>query len=254
MKNFLTPAILALTVCATAFAHDGTVTRTFNVGAFDKLDASVFNIEVRIGEPTGKVEVTVSEKYADKVDVEVSGRTLNIGFDGTSVRNCIAKAIITVPTLREIEGESAAAISVNRPLRADRIEIDLSSAASFKAPSIIASQSVEFDLSSASSVNITKVETDRLECDLSSASKLDIGSLTAKKADIDVSSAASVNISGGTTDRVDLDASSSAKINTTALRAKEGNADASSGARISCNIANPKSISKSSGASVKNVR
>ena len=104
MKKILTLAIIALTVGAAAFAQDGTVTRRFKVGNFDKLEVSVFNVEVRIGQPTGDVEVTVSEKYADNVDIEVSGRTLNIGFDGIAIKNnYVAKAVVTAPVLCGID-------------------------------------------------------------------------------------------------------------------------------------------------------
>lgn len=254
MKKILTLAIIALTVGAAAFAQDGTVTRRFKVGNFDKLEVSVFNVEVRIGQPTGEVEVTVSEKYADNVDIEVSGRTLNIGFDGIAIKNnYVAKAVVTAPVLCGIEGEAAAAISLSGPIRTDRVEIDLSSAASLTAPAIIASESVSIDMSSAASANITKIETPSLESETASASKLTIGTLSAENTEFDASSASSVTINGGKTVKAEFDASSSAKINASALLAATGSADASSGASIRCNIAKPKYIDRSSGASIKNI-
>lgn len=254
MKKLLSLSLLALICCAAAFAAPGTVSRTVSVGAFDRLDVSVFNVEVRVGTPTGKVEIEVSEKYADKVRVGVTGRKLSIGFAPmTSFKgNSVARAVVTVSSLREIEGSSAAKISVNGPIRTDELEIDLSSAASLTIPSVIASKELEIDLSSGSSANIVKATTDGFDADIQSAANLTIGTLNARSADFDSSSASRITVSAGTADTVDFDASSASEIKAEGLKAKRGSADASSAARISCSIANPGSIHKSSGATVTN--
>lgn len=235
-KTVFVFSLLSVILCFCAkssAAGTPTATTTLNVGAFDKLEASAIAVDVRLGQPTGKVEVTVDGKSTDEVKAYVKDRTLKIAFrKARGSQNKSARAVITVPSLREIEGNASARVTVNGTLRTQDLEIDLSSSAS---------------------VQITRIETETFEADASSSAYVSIGSLTAKKAEVDASSSATVIINGGEADYAEFDASSSAKINATAFKALRGAADATSSARIKCSIKAPAHIKQSSSGSVQNL-
>lgn len=235
-RTFLAFSLLCSILCfcaASAQANNGTATKTFSVGTFDKLEATSITVDVRLGQPTGKVEVTVDGESTDEVTAYVKDRTLRIAFrKAPGSKNKSACAIITVPSLREIEGKASARVTVNGTLRATELEIDLSSSAS---------------------VQLTRVEAGTLEADASSSATISIGTLTTEKAEFDASSSATVIINGGKADYAEFDASSSAKINAEAFNVLRGSADATSSARIKCSIKNPTHIKQSSNGSVHNL-
>lgn len=235
-KNLFVFSLLSAVLCfcaTSSAASTGNATKTFNVGAFDKLEAAAIAVDVRLGQPTGKVEISVDGKSTDEVTAYVEDRTLKIAFrKARGSQNKSVHAVITVPSLREIEGEASARVTVNGTLRTQDIEIDLSSSAS---------------------VQITRIETETLEADASSSASVTIGNLTAKKVEVDASSSATVIINGGTADYAEFDASSSAKINATPFKVLRGSADATSSARIKCSIKAPTHIKQSSSGSVQNL-
>ena len=247
------------------------VTRTIDAPDFDRVDAARAVKVVITGKATGKITIEADDNIMEYVVVEAKGGRLTATID-KSVNNvsnadvtvtvtltdpaktlktftngfCV-DGFVTVPAngrIRALDASSAARITSDVTLTADKFSIDASSAARIDAA--VKSTSCTVAASSASNIDAA-IETGSCTVGASSASKITLKG-SADKCSIDMSSAAKLSAAEFTVADCSVDTSSAAKATvncTDKLRA-----EASSGSSIRYTGDCQTSISKSSGGSV----
>lgn len=187
MKRLFLP-ILAIFIAAGAFAQNHS---TRNLSHFDEISAgTAINVTLVKGTHE-KAEVIVSGTDAENVITEVSGDELKIHMKKGNYRHVDAKVVVTYVSLEGISISSAAKVKAEEPIRADKMEIDVSSAG--KGDINLDVQKLEADISSAGNLRV-KGRTGRQEVDVSSAGGYDADDLQCDEAEINVSSGAHASI------------------------------------------------------------
>ena len=222
------------------------VTRTIDAPDFDRVDAARAVKVVITGKATDKITIQADDNIMEYVVVEAKGGRLTATID-KSVNN-VSNADVTVTPangrIRALDASSAARITSDVTLTADKFSIDASSAARIDAA--VKSTSCTVAASSASNIDAA-IETGSCTVGASSASKITLKG-SADKCSINMSSAAKLSAAEFTVADCSVDTSSAAKatVNCTGkLRA-----EASSGSSIRYTGDCQTSISKSSGGSV----
>ena len=219
------------------------VTRTIDAPDFDRVDAARA-VKVVI---TGKITIEADDNIMEYVVVEAKGGRLTATIDKSVNNVSNADVTVTVPAngrIRALDASSAARITSDVTLTADKFSIDASSAARIDAA--VKSTSCTVAASSASNIDAA-IETGSCTVGASSASKITLKG-SADKCSIDMSSAAKLSAAEFTVADCSVDTSSAAKATvncTDKLRA-----EASSGSSIRYTGDCQTSISKSSGGSV----
>ena len=217
------------------------VTRTIDAPDFDRVDAA------RAVKATGKITIEADDNIMEYVVVEAKGGRLTATIDKSVNNVSNADVTVTVPAngrIRALDASSAARITSDVTLTADKFSIDASSAARIDAA--VKSTSCTVAASSASNIDAA-IETGSCTVGASSASKITLKG-SADKCSIDMSSAAKLSAAEFTVADCSVDTSSAAKATvncTDKLRA-----EASSGSSIRYTGDCQTSISKSSGGSV----
>ena len=242
------------------------VTRTIDAPDFDRVDAARAVKVVITGKATGKITIEADDNIMEYVVVEAKGGRLTATIDKSVNNVSNADVTVTVPAngrIRALDASSAARITSDVTLTADKFSIDASSAARIDAAvkstscTVAASSAARIDAavkstsctvaaSSASNIDAA-IETGSCTVGASSASKITLKG-SADKCSIDMSSAAKLSAAEFTVADCSVDTSSAAKATvncTDKLRA-----EASSGSSIRYTGDCQTSISKSSGGSV----
>ena len=223
------------------------VTRTIDAPDFDRVDAARAVKVVITGKATGKITIEADDNIMEYVVVEAKGGRLTATIDKSVNNVSNADVTVTVPAngrIRALDASSAARITSDVTLTADKFSIDASSAARIDAA--VKSTSCTVAASSASNIDAA-IETGSCTVGASSASKITLKG-SADKCSIDMSSAAKLSAAEFTVADCSVDTSSAAKATvncTDKLRA-----EASSGSSIRYTGDCQTSISKSSGGSV----
>ena len=217
------------------------VTRTIEAPAFDRVKVVITD------KATGKITIEADDNIMEYVVVEAKGGRLTATIDKSVNNVSNADVTVTVPAngrIRALDASSAARITSEVTLTADKFSIDASSAARIDAA--VKSTSCTVAASSASNIDAA-IETGSCTVGASSASKITLKG-SADKCSIDMSSAAKLSAAEFTVADCSVDTSSAAKATvncTDKLRA-----EASSGSSIRYTGDCQTSISKSSGGSV----
>ena len=213
------------------------VTRTIDAPDFDRVDAARAVKVVITGKATGKITIEADDNIMEYVVVEAKGGRLTATIDKSVNNVSNADVTVTVPAngrIRALDASSAARITSEVTLTADKFSIDASSAARIDAA--VKSTSCTVAASSASNIDAA-IETGSCTVGASSASKITLKSSAAKL------SAAEFTVADCS---VDTSSAAKATVNCTGkLRA-----EASSGSSIRYTGDCQTSISKSSGGSV----
>ena len=213
------------------------VTRTIDAPDFDRVDAARAVKVVITGKATGKITIEADDNIMEYVVVEAKGGRLTATIDKSVNNVSNADVTVTVPAngrIRALDASSAARITSEVTLTADKFSIDASSAARIDAA--VKSTSCTVAASSASNIDAA-IETGSCTVGASSASKITLKGSAAKL------SAAEFTVADCS---VDTSSAAKATVNCTGkLRA-----EASSGSSIRYTGDCQTSISKSSGGSV----
>ena len=222
------------------------VTRTIEAPAFDRIDAARAVKVVITDKTSGKITIAADDNVMDYVVVEANGGRLTATIDKSINNLSNADVTVTVPAngIRALDASSAAKISGDVVLNADKFAMDASSAA--KIDVSVKAQSCAVAASSASKINAS-VEAVSCSVEASSASKITLKG-SAAKCTADLSSAAKLSAGDFVAAECSVNTSSAAKavVNCT----ERLHADASSGSSIRYSGDCQTSINKSSGGSV----
>ena len=165
------------------------VTRTIDAPDFDRVDAARAVKVVITGKATGKITIEADDNIMEYVVVEAKGGRLTATIDKSVNNVSNADVTVTVPAngrIRALDASSAARITSDVTLTADKFSIDASSAARIDAA--VKSTSCTVAASSASNIDAA-IETGSCTVGASSASKITLKG-SADKCSIDMSSAA----------------------------------------------------------------
>ena len=223
------------------------VTRTIETPAFDRIDAARAVKVVITDKTSGKITIAADDNIMEYVVVEAKGGRLTATIDKSVNNVSNADVTVTVPAngrIRALDASSAARITSDVTLTADKFSIDASSAARIDAT--VKSTTCAVAASSASDIDAA-IETGTCTVEASSASKITLKG-SAAECSIDMSSASKLSAAEFAVTDCSVDTSSAAKatVNCTGtLRAA-----ASSGSSIRYTGDCKTSISKSSGGSV----
>ena len=196
---------------------------------------------------SGKIIIAADDNVMDYVVVEANGGRLTATIDKSINNLSNADVTVTVPangSIRALDASSAAKISGDVVLNADKFAMDASSAA--KIDVSVKAQSCAVAASSASKINAS-VEAVSCSVEASSASKITLKG-SAAKCTADLSSASKLSAGDFVAAECSVNTSSAAKavVNCT----ERLHADASSGSSIRYSGDCQTSINKSSGGSV----
>ena len=186
------------------------VTRTIEAPAFDRIDAARAVKVVITDKTSGKITIAADDNVMDYVVVEANGGRLTATIDKSINNLSNADVTVTVPangSIRALDASSAAKISGDVVLNADKCAVAASSASKINASVEAVSCSVE--ASSASKITL-KGSAAKCTADLSSASKLSAGDFVAAECSVNTSSAAKAVVN--CTERLHADASSGSSI------------------------------------------
>ena len=186
------------------------VTRTIDAPDFDRGDAARAVKVVITGKATGKITIEADDNIMEYVVVEAKGGRLTATIDKSVNNVSNADVTVTVPAngrIRALDASSAARITSDVTLTADKFSIDASSAARIDAA--VKSTSCTVAASSASNIAVTG-SADKCSIDMSSAAKLSAAEFTVADCSVDTSSAAKATVN--CTDKLRAEASSGSSI------------------------------------------
>lgn len=224
--------ITATALCLFAIACSGQSTTTAydDLGAFTGIRASsAFHVDVERGE-IHRAVVTVPEKYADRVAVEVEGGTLVLrlrrGRDVNLRGRDRLSATVTLPALDAVEASGASTVRSDEAWEADGFAIDASGASDLDLRLDVGSLAIS--ASGASDVELAG-RASRLTIDASGASDVDAGDVVA--ADVTVTSSGASDVEVHADESITATASGGSDIRYTGA-AERVRVSASSGADI----------------------
>ncbi len=171
-----------------------------------------------------KAEISVTGTDAENVITEVSGSELKVHMRSGNYHHVEATVKVTYSELKGISISSAAKVTADDPVSADKMEIDVSSAA--KGNINLNVKSLEADISSAGNL-IVKGSTLKQEVEVSSAGGYDGENLQCDEAEVSVSSAGHARLQA--TKYLDAEASSGGSIRYSGNPAKEYTTENSGG-------------------------
>ena len=186
------------------------VTRTIDAPDFDRVDAARAVKVVITGKATGKITIEADDNIMEYVVVEAKGGRLTATIDKSVNNVSNADVTVTVPAngrIRALDASSAARITSDVTLTADKFSIDASSAARIDAA--VKTGSCTVGASSASKITL-KGSADKCSIDMSSAAKLSAAEFTVADCSVDTSSAAKATVN--CTDKLRAEASSGSSI------------------------------------------
>ncbi|WP_295959542.1 DUF2807 domain-containing protein [uncultured Alistipes sp.] len=223
------------------------ITRTIDAPAFDQVDAARAVKVVITDKATDKITIEADDNIMDYVEVKAKGGRLTASIDKSINNVSNVNVTVTIPAngrIRSLDASSAAKITGDVLLTADKFSIDASSAAKIEAAVKAAECRV-----SASSASKIEAEINATSCtvDASSASKITLKG-SAATCSIDMSSAS--KLSAGDFAVADCTVSTSSAAKATVNCTGKLRADASSGSSVRYTGDCQTSISKSSGGSV----
>ncbi|MFY0686509.1 MAG: DUF2807 domain-containing protein [Cyclobacteriaceae bacterium] len=156
-----------------------------------------------------QVIVEVDGTSPENVITEVSGDELRIHMKQSlrGYNNVDVKVWVTYKTIDEIDVSSAASLMTNGPIKADRLEVDVSSAGSARLE--VEVSELEVDISSAGNLKVVGTA-DEQDVEVSSSGDYEAFDLKSKMAIVEANSAGSVKVF--VTEKIDAEANSGGSI------------------------------------------
>lgn len=169
------------------------LTTTYDVASFDEIEiGGAFDADISIQEGEPGVEITVDDNLEDRVEVEVRGDRLHVGFRrGSYDFDVTPTAVITVASLDALEVSGASSATVDG-LEADGFDLEVSGASEVEVDGSVTAE-LRVEGSGASDITFRGSAAD-LILDLSGASSGDFDSLVASSAEIDLSGASDAEL------------------------------------------------------------
>ena len=183
-------------------------TRTFSVRDFDKLDmGSAFTIHVKQGS-SFSVKATGQKRDLDELNAKVSGKTLNVRYDGSWNRNRKRVTFdITMPTLHGIDFSGASSSDVRGFRNQGNMSVEVSGASTTTIE--LDADRVAVDFSGASTVNLLG-KASRIDGEVSGATTVKAFDLQTKQVELEVSGASSVRVNAS--EKLNIDASGASSV------------------------------------------
>lgn len=253
------------------------VNKEISIRTFNKIDVSLGNVNVTVGQPTGSLKISAPDNLMQYIEISSQGSTLKIcRKDNVNIHFAHHSKPVTItvstPLLTEIDASLSAHVNVTGQNSADEIDLDATTSASITFENIV-SESLDAEASTSGSIKIANAMINgNADIEVSTSGSVTIENANISgKTDIESSTSGNTKIAMLKTDRLKADASTSSsvkaagtarKVNLTGstsgsiscgdLKAETGDASASTGGHVSCNIKSPGEISSSLGGSVKN--
>ena len=225
------------------------VTRTIDAPDFDRVDAARAVKVVITGKATGKITIEADDNIMEYVVVEAKGGRLTATIDKSVNNVSNADVTVTVPAngrIRALDASSAARITSEVTLTADKFSIDASSAARIDAA--VKSTSCTVAASSASNIDAA-IETGSCTVGASSASNID-AAIETGSCTVGASSASKITLKGSA-DKCSINMSSAAKLSAAEFTVADCSVDTSSAAKATVNCTGKLRAEASSGSSIR---
>lgn len=181
--------------------NEETVDLEFNVGSFDKINATLsYKVLWVQGPATGTVQVTVNKSVADCLLVETDGEgVLKMGYkSGSRFRNPRVTATITTPSLRDITVTLSASVTADQPVMlTENLDIKASLSGIVDFPSLSA-PGLDINASTSGIVKTDKTECPVIKVNSSTSASVTLLGIDADRIDASVSTSASVKLEGET--------------------------------------------------------
>ncbi len=146
-------------------------TRTLDLKEFDSIDVgSAFDLEITLGDEQ-KVVMTIDDNLWDNLEVEVSGGTLEIGWDESCSPEGDCRVEIVVRKLKEVDIHGAADVEI-KDFHGDSFSFNVSGAAELEMDGTV----------------------DKLDINVSGAGDIDTRDLKAKSVKVSVSGAGEAKV------------------------------------------------------------
>ncbi|WP_295937231.1 head GIN domain-containing protein [uncultured Alistipes sp.] len=226
---------------------DKIISRTIKAPAFDRIDASRAVKVVISDETKDQILIEANDNVMDYVVVEAKSGELTITLHKDIKEVSNLDVTVTVPAngrIRSIDASSAASVTGDVVLTADKFALIASSAAKIRVA--VESTSCNIETSSAAKID-ADITTENCRIEASSSSSITLRGLS-DSCDVDMSSAAKLAAENFIVNYYTVDTSSAAKASVNCIGRLK--ADASSGSRISYTGNCDTSIDRSSGGKV----
>lgn len=187
-----------------------TVRKTIEVAHFTGIEASTGIHVILTDGAKNKVTVETDENFYNQLDITVSGGVLNISVKGSIQLTAPRDAIYVYVSGKDISSislSSAATVTSDIKLAADKLKIEMSSASKFSGD--VECKTIRAELSSSAYMDI-RGKADVFQIDVSSAASVNAEKLIAGKVVCDLSSASKANLYAA--DELYIDASSGGKV------------------------------------------
>ena len=225
------------------------VTRTIDAPDFDRVDAARAVKVVITGKATDKITIQADDNIMEYVVVEAKGGRLTATIDKSVNNVSNADVTVTVPAngrIRALDASSAARITSDVTLTADKFSIDASSAARIDAA--VKSTTCAVAASSASDIDAA-IETGTCTVEASSASDID-AAIETGTCTVEASSASKITLKGSAAE-CSIDMSSASKLSAAEFTVTDCSVDTSSAAKATVNCTGTLRAAASSGSSIR---
>lgn len=156
------------------YASGNLVSRTFDVGEFDKVQLD-FAGDIVYQDGESFVEVVVPDNLADYLKVDVSNGKLYIRFDGVRVRNIKdAKVIVRTPVLHGLELNGAGNIEMKDAVSTDNLKLVINGAGDVEVESINVSDKFAVELNGAGDIDVENIKCGSIHLTINGAGDCEI--------------------------------------------------------------------------------
>ena len=272
MKKLILPlCLLALCIVTSAvcmFAatkkravvpSDKLVTREITVASFHEIEAEFFDVEVTVGDATGKATLTAPDNIIDDVVVKVAGGTLSITFKPKtdnhikSLSGYHTTLRVTAPYIDEADASLSAKVTfVGDMTVPDGASYEAQTSGSVKLNGLTVNGKCEFDVDTSGSVVVESLTAaGKAEFGADTSGSIVVKTLTAQSVKAKADTSGSVTLKSGKANSANYNADTSGSINAAGLQVEVATASADTSGSIKCNVKNLTS-SQDTGGSVKN--
>jgi hypothetical protein len=185
--------LLSFGACRQKTGSGNIISEKKNVEEFTGISAgSAFTVEVKIGSPAS-VEIEADDNIINDIEAKVTGNTLKIHFKNkNSIRNGHFKALVTTPSLNDIESTGAANITILDEIKNnDKIRLHSSGAAKITAR--VDAPEVEAETSGAGTITISG-RTKDVDAKASGGANIYASDLLSENVDAHASGAGNVHV------------------------------------------------------------
>jgi hypothetical protein len=184
---------IALLLSSVAFTTYGQQTETRNVNSFDQVHVSgSFDVTLAKGN-TESVKIESTSLELDKIETEVEGDKLKIGFKkGTYRHTGTIKVYVTYKELEAIHSSGSSTVVCNSELKANNFELHTSGSGNIKISSL---DTGELNMHNSGSSDVDVAGTAKRQIlSISGSSKINAFDLKSEESKVNISGSGNVNI------------------------------------------------------------